>query len=523
MKVACEHCNAEYDVEQSEITGRGVRITCPSCSHVFIVYQSTEPASDTSFELDIDIELDEDGELSMDLDAMLSSMMDDDHEENDEGSVGQKQTDAVEVGSVLSNEKDVLSDSVQEANQASIPTSNEQKPVESDEHQLSVENEEDAVGAVSDDEVAALDVHSLNFASVGIKSWKVKKSIGLMFEYSDFKTFKKSLNDGRISNDDTISPDGKNWIPMSDVSDFELYFCRTYLEFEKLGVTAEKKAIKERVIQPLGGTNELASALAAAQAEVEQANTAPTRTRAKSRPVRKSRPKQTTPVKSESSSGLVVNILVGLAIIGGGWYFFGGGSAPSEQPEQQSTVVKQAVQQQKPQEDDAALKALRDELQRNAAIIEAQQEPEPEPSTEEEPQLIAKVPDEILAQQKAMQEGGNTALPKKQTKNPAEEGAKALNAKQWDKAIVSFRNAYQATSNPEYLSSVGFAQYKLNDFSNAKKTLKTAEQKGATSAKKWLGYILRDEGDIAGSNQYLNQYLQSNPSDAAEVKRRMLQ
>jgi len=521
MKVACEHCNAEYDVDQSEITGRGVRITCPSCSHVFIVYQSTEPASDSSFELDIDIELDEDGELSMDLDAMLSSMMDDDQEEKEVDSVVQKETDIPQGKTELSDAKDVLLDGVSEANQTPVTTSNVQIPVESEKPSLVVE--EDVVQAVTDEEVAELDVNSLNFASVGIKSWKVKKSIGLMFEYSDFKTFKKSLNDGRISNDDTISPDGKNWIPMSDVSDFELYFCRTYLEFEKLGVTTEKKVLKERVIQPLGGTNELASALAAAQAEVEQANTAPARTRPKSKPARKSRPKQTAPVKSESSSGLVVNILIGVALIGGGWYFFGGGSTPSEQPEDPSAGVKQIVQQPRPQEDDAALKALRDELQRNAAIIEAQQEPEPEPSTEEEPQLIAKVPDEILAQQRAMQEGANTVLPKKQTKDPAEEGAKALNAQQWDKAIVSFNNAYQATSNPEYLSSVGFAQYKLNDFSNAKKTLKAADGKGAVSAKKWLGYILRDEGDIAGSNQYLNQYLQSNPSDAAEVKRRMLQ
>lgn len=128
-----------------------------------------------------------------------------------------------------------------------------------------------------------------------------------------------------------------------------------------------------------------------------------------------------------------------------------------------------------------------------------------------------------MAQQRAIQEGVNTVITKKQVKDPVEEGKKALNAQQWDKAIVSFNKAYQATSNPEYLSSVGFAQYKSNDFSNAKKTLQTADKKGAVSAKKWLGYILRDEGDIAGSNQYLKQYLQSNPSDAAEVKRRMLQ
>ena len=45
MQVACDHCGAEYDLDKSEITGRGVRITCPSCSHVFVVYQTKEEES----------------------------------------------------------------------------------------------------------------------------------------------------------------------------------------------------------------------------------------------------------------------------------------------------------------------------------------------------------------------------------------------------------------------------------------------------------------------------------------------
>ena len=426
----------------------------------------------------------------------------------------------VEASSISQTGNPSSTESLDATSQASNTNSTAHSSLESEQQTLVEVETNNSSNEVTDAEVEALDVNTLNFTSVGIKSWKVKKSIGLMFEYSDFKTFKKSLNDGRISNDDTISPDGKNWIPMSDVSDFETYFCRTYLEFEKRGVASEKKVVKEQIIQPLGGTNELASALAAAQAEVEQANSTPTRGRPKSRPARKSRPKQNVPVKSEGSSGFVVNILIGVALIGGGWYFFGDESTPVEL---ESALANSVIEQPKSQDEDASLKALRDELQRNAAIIEAQQEPEPEPSTEEEPQLIAKVPDEILAQQRALLEGGNTPQPKKKVEDPVLDGQNALNAQQWANAITSFNKAYQSTSNPEYLSSVGFAQYKSNDFSNAKKTLQKADKQGAISAKKWLGYILREEGDIAGSNQYLNQYLQSNPSDAAEVKRRMLQ
>ena len=154
--------------------------------------------------------------------------------------------------------------------------------------------------------------------------------------------------------------------------------------------------------------------------------------------------------------------------------------------------------------------------------MEEQQAPEPEPSSEEEPQLIAKVPEEILAQQRAMQEGQNPAPVQKKIDH-ALEGKKALNAKQWSVAIESFNKAYLTDPNPEYLSSVGFAQFKSGQMGPAKKSLKMAVSKGSVSANKWLGYIMREEGDVAGSNQYFNQYLQSNPSDASLIRQEMMQ
>ena len=108
---------------------------------------------------------------------------------------------------------------------------------------------------ITSEQVSSLNVHDLNFASVGIKSWKVKKPIGLMFEYSDYKNFSKSLNDGRISSGDQISPDGKNWTPMSEIEDFERFFCQTYLEFERNEPQEEVKQVKEKVISAVGGTN----------------------------------------------------------------------------------------------------------------------------------------------------------------------------------------------------------------------------------------------------------------------------
>ena len=42
MVVTCEHCGARYRLDPARIEGRGARITCPRCRHVFVVYQNSE-------------------------------------------------------------------------------------------------------------------------------------------------------------------------------------------------------------------------------------------------------------------------------------------------------------------------------------------------------------------------------------------------------------------------------------------------------------------------------------------------
>ena len=546
MQVACEHCSAEYEVEESEITGRGVRITCPSCSHVFVVYHTPK---EPSFEMDIDIELDDNGEFSMDLDAMLNSIIDETEPKSDNTKEAQSSEVTKDTGGELDFEVDIEFDNVNfddvddaegQSDKAqgdvvpaqSVSAQSEENDASSNGSDASVNHEEsavddgDSVQKVTAEQIAEMDVHSLNFASVGIKSWKVKKPIGLMFEYSDYKTFQKSLNDGRISSGDQISPDGKEWTPMSDIEDFEVFFCKTYAEFEQKEVVPEVNTVKEKVIPSLGGTNELASALAAAQAEVEQANRPQmARKSAPKRPNRKpqQQSKSSSPKSDQTkSSGLLVNVGVGLAVIIGVALMFGGDDEVVVNNSTSSTkVVTDIKKDEKSNSEDESLKALREELRRDAAKIEAEKVPEPEPSAEE-PQLIAKVPEEILAQQRALKEG-KAAAPVKKTVNHALEGQQALQAQQWAKAIQSFTVAFQTNPNPEFLASVGYAQFKSGQLSSAKKTLIQASKKGSVTANKWLGYVLREEGDIAGSNHYFNQYLQSNPSDAALIKQEMMQ
>jgi predicted Zn finger-like uncharacterized protein len=43
MIVTCENCSARYKLDESNIAGRGARITCPRCRHVFVVYKESAP------------------------------------------------------------------------------------------------------------------------------------------------------------------------------------------------------------------------------------------------------------------------------------------------------------------------------------------------------------------------------------------------------------------------------------------------------------------------------------------------
>jgi len=45
MIVSCTSCSARYKVDESKIKGRGAKITCPKCKHVFVVYKEAAEAS----------------------------------------------------------------------------------------------------------------------------------------------------------------------------------------------------------------------------------------------------------------------------------------------------------------------------------------------------------------------------------------------------------------------------------------------------------------------------------------------
>ena len=137
MQVSCESCGARYELDDSRFSGRGARITCPRCQHVFVVYREEKEEADIS--------------------------------------------------------------------EAETATATEQKTYH---------------------------VDDLDFRKVGIQAWKVKVKIGLVYDFSDYKTLAKYITDGRVTTADKISHDGKDWIEIGSIPDLAQHFVDVYIKAE---------------------------------------------------------------------------------------------------------------------------------------------------------------------------------------------------------------------------------------------------------------------------------------------------
>ena len=80
-------------------------------------------------------------------------------------------------------------------------------------------------------ELPEIDVKSaseLDFRRVGISAWKVKVKIGLVYDFSDIKTLRKYISDGRVTNEDVISHNGEDWTTLGDIPDLDAHFIDVY-------------------------------------------------------------------------------------------------------------------------------------------------------------------------------------------------------------------------------------------------------------------------------------------------------
>ena len=536
MVVTCEHCGARYRLDPARIQGRGARITCPRCRHVFVVYQDSEG-----------------GEVS---------------------------TKAVA----------------------------EERPT---------------------------DVHALDFKSVGVGTWKVKTGIGLVYDFSDYKTLRKYLKEGRVSTSDSLSHDGDSWTPIGDIADLEAHFIDVYVsartgiketakaevaeeaaEMEAVDAGALADDLLERMstsevdaeapspVAPAEDdasaddiANQLLAAVEAAGTEgggedggidldmdalLEEASAAvgqeqtpaPARRGAEQKAVqsvaktgnddhnphqfvdpfeslkasRQQRSSTRTRRKSKKAAAKEAEtsakqrkqlILVGLLACATGVYFYidrapPPGPTPQQQEAERAKAAQTAQEEVLKQRADEARARMKENL--NKALKDVKVE-EIDAFAVEEDQLIAKVPEEFRKGAKglkppvrpppgfdtlpALEEAGGADVTQRgmSAADHFEMGRGAVRSKNWSDAVRAFKAATELEpGNAGYRAQYGFALFKSGDLGEAEAQLRQAKSGGAVAASKYLGHLARDQGDISGASNHYQDYLRSGPADAKAIE-----
>lgn len=104
---------------------------------------------------------------------------------------------------------------------------------------------------------------NLNFRDVGIASWKVRVKIGLIYDFGDIKTLRKYLAEGRVTSDDVISHDGKNWKSIGEIPDLDAYFVEVYEEARRIRDERSKSMFDDEDPTHIVGMGSIGSNLAA--------------------------------------------------------------------------------------------------------------------------------------------------------------------------------------------------------------------------------------------------------------------
>jgi len=385
--------------------------------------------------------------------------------------------------------------------------------------------EESALPSIED-----LDVYALNFKEVGLKSWKVKIKMGLVYDFSDYKTLSKYIREGKVATTDNLSSDeGKTWTPLNDIEDLEKHFCEVYLrkkqEFLEGGakeIETPKATPKKPAPEPaLGsGLSDLASVLAEAEAEVDgrpSPRSHPQKRNKNSRKNPNRSPKKPT-IKDDPAPKKGNNVFVLLLIllgVSGGVFFY------VQQQQKNEKLAKEASEEQQkniPTEVDkkaseAQNKAIEEKMKRIARERASKKEKEEaEKEKKKEPEVVqTKEELEILARLEAKEKNGN-----KTAGELLKEGQNAIRGKQWKKAETIFQQVVSKNPTAKNKVLLGRVLYEQKKFGKARELLKQAA--AVPESHKWLGMIAKEEGDDAGANQHFSIYLKSNPQDANTIR-----
>lgn len=223
MIVSCDACKSRYKLDDSKISGRGAKITCPKCKHVFVVAAPVDPSPPPR--------------------PPPGPGTPSDWEDNAPTRLGKVTDDLRPAVHAASAPPPATAPDISVREVASVPgakaardpaaPASEPGPAEpgaSVEKVVTYPPVPSKSAADAPARAAALD-----FRKVGVAAWKVKVKIGLVYDFSDIKTLRRYIADGRVTSGDVISHDAKTWKPLGEIKDLDLFFCETYDRLQAAG------------------------------------------------------------------------------------------------------------------------------------------------------------------------------------------------------------------------------------------------------------------------------------------------
>ena len=323
MVITCPSCSARYGLNPDKIKGRGAKITCPKCSHVFVVF------SDAT----------QDGENAPASAAPpptakppppprqapdMPSLPNGHSPETTSGAFQAVGLDQGEHSASTTGNIRVVA-----------PGPRKTRRVRALSREMPSIKQIGGVAEVPDDPPAPVDAPTprsaaeLDFRSVGITTWKVKVSIGLIYDFSDISTLKKYLTDKKVTEDDLISHDAKTWTRIGDIPDLDQHFIETWTAARAAGASEPPKKEKKPAEATSTGSHAAATGSygtsSGTYSSQPAAHTGSNRTTG-SQPVRppaQRRPRKPAEAEVDHSgrNRLLAIAAMGLLLVGGAWLF----------------------------------------------------------------------------------------------------------------------------------------------------------------------------------------------------------